>query len=234
MRPVIDLRHVSKRYGPRVAVDSVTMAVKGGEILAVIGPNGAGKTTLLRLMAGLLRPTTGTILRTPGGRSPGPSGPSGRREPREHGPVRYFGGEQTLPPRVPARRWHALWDGAAASATTTLPFGTLSRGTRQRIGLEAALAARDFSVLLLDDPWQALDAAAARWLTDRLVSHRGGTAAIVVSSRHVHELAAICDRCEFLVEGRVAGQGAACAHEASLDERAACVRHGFDLASRRV
>jgi ABC-type multidrug transport system ATPase subunit len=231
MTPVIDLRHVSKRYGPRVAVDSVTMAVKGGEILALIGPNGAGKTTLLRLMAGLLRPTTGTILRTPGGRC---VGPSGRWEPREHRPVRYFGGEQTLPPRVPARTWHALWDRAAAPATTTQPFGTLSRGTRQLIGLEAALAAREFSVLLLDDPWQALDAEGARWLTDRLVSHRGGAAAIVVSSRHVHDLAAICDRREFLVEGRVAGQGVACAHEASLDERAACLCHGFDLASRRV
>jgi ABC-type multidrug transport system ATPase subunit len=204
MSPAIDLRHVSKRYGRRVAVDEVTMTVEEGEILALIGPNGAGKTTLLRLMAGLLRPTAGTILRSsdtgPGGlRAPG--GPW----PCRHSPVRYFGGEHTLPPHVPARRWHALFDAAAASSTTTQPFGTLSRGTRQRIGLEAALASRDFSVLLLDDPWHGLDADSARWLSDRLAGHRRRPAAIVVSSHRTRDVAGICDRCEFLVEGRMAG-----------------------------
>jgi ABC-2 type transport system ATP-binding protein len=118
-----------------------------------------------------------------------------------------------LPPHVPARRWHALWDGAAASATTTQPFGILSRGTRQRVGLEAALASRDFNVLLLDDPWQGLDADSARWLSDRLVSHRRRHAAIVVSSHRIRDVAGICDRCEFLVEGRIAGEGVACAAE---------------------
>jgi ABC-type multidrug transport system ATPase subunit len=203
MSPAIDLRHVSKRYGRRVAVDEVTMTVEEGEILALIGPNGAGKTTLLRLMAGLLRPTTGTILRSSG------AGPGGLRAPCgagpcRHSPVRYFGGEHTLPSHVPARRWHALWDGAAASATTMQPFGILSRGTRQRIGLEAALASRDFNVLLLDDPWQGLDPGSARWLADRLVGHRRH-AAIVVSSHRIRDVAGICDRCAFLVEGRMAG-----------------------------
>jgi ABC-2 type transport system ATP-binding protein len=193
MSPAIDLRHVSKRYGRRVAVDDLTMTVDRGEILALIGPNGAGKTTLLRLMAGLLRPTTGTILRTSDDGSGGPC---------RHCPVRYFGGEHTLPPHVPARRWHALWDAAAASATTTQPFGILSRGTRQRIGLEAALAG-DCNVVLLDDPWQGLDPDAARWLSDRLVSHRRRHAAVVVACHRIHDLAAICDRCEFLMEGRM-------------------------------
>lgn len=190
------------------------MTVEEGEILALIGPNGAGKTTLLRLMAGLLRPTTGTILRSsdagPGGLR-APCGPG----PCRYSPLRYFGGEHTLPPHVQARRWHALWDGAAASATTTQPFGTLSRGTRQRIGLEAALASRNFNVLLLDDPWQGLDPDSARWLSDRLVSHRRRDTVIVVSSHRIRDVAGICDRCEFLVEGRMAGEGVACAAEAS-------------------
>jgi ABC-2 type transport system ATP-binding protein len=224
MSPVIDLRQVSKRYGRHVAVDSVSLTIDGGEILALIGPNGAGKTTLLRMMAGLLRPTTGAIVF--------PSHAGSSRPCRQY-PVRYFGGERTLPSHVPARRWHALWDGAAASATTERQFGILSRGTRQRIALETALASRDSSVLLLDDPWQGLDPDAAGWLSDRLVSDRRRNAGIVVSSRSVHDLAAICDRCEFLVEGRMAGEGAASAPEVSLDERTASLLHGFDRAGRR-
>jgi ABC-2 type transport system ATP-binding protein len=215
MSPVIDLRQVSKRYGRHVAVDNVSLTVDGGEILALIGPNGAGKTTLLRMMAGLLRPTTGTI------GFPSHAGSGGPCRPCRQYPVRYFGGERTLPSHVPARRWHALWDGAAASATTARRFGILSRGTRQRIALETALASQDSSVLLLDDPWQGLDPVAAGWLSDRLVSDRRRNAGIVVSSRSVHDLAAICDRCEFLVEGRMAGEGATSAPEVSLDERTA-------------
>jgi ABC-2 type transport system ATP-binding protein len=162
-------------------------------------------------MAGLLRPTAGQVVWL---------GP--------HGTLRYFGGEHTLPPAVSARRWHALWDPRGAAATTARPFSVLSRGTRQRIGLAAILASDDARLLLLDEPWEGLDPDASRWLSEALLEHRARQAGIVVSSHRIHDLAAVCDRCEFLVNGRLAEEGIACASDASSAERTAQLFDHFD------
>jgi ABC-2 type transport system ATP-binding protein len=217
MKTMAEMVHVSKRYRRRLAVDDVTISIRGGEILGLIGPNGAGKTTLLRVLAGLIRPTKGTIVRATS---------------HVAGSLRYFGGEHTLPPQVRARQWQMLFD-PGCSATTSRRFGVLSRGTRQRIGLEATLAGDDALVLLLDEPWEGLDPDAARWLSETLLVHRARGAAIVVSSHRIHDLAEVCDRCEFLVDGRLTQEGAACAADASLTMRTASLFDKFDRARGR-
>ena len=60
MPPVIVADQLSKRYGSRLAVDSVSFAVASGEVLGLLGPNGSGKTTILRMLTGSLRPSSGT------------------------------------------------------------------------------------------------------------------------------------------------------------------------------
>src|SRR5690348_15707402 len=57
----LEVRHLHKRYGPRVAVDDVSFTVEEGEIFGIIGPNGAGKTTTVESIAGLRRPDSGSI-----------------------------------------------------------------------------------------------------------------------------------------------------------------------------
>ena len=68
---VVQTEGLTKRYGDRLAVDSVSMTVRRGEVYGFLGPNGAGKTTTLRMMLGLIRPTAGTasVLGLPAGRS---------------------------------------------------------------------------------------------------------------------------------------------------------------------
>ncbi len=217
----VEARLVSKRYGRgregRAALTDVSVRVQYREIVGLIGPNGAGKTTLLRILAGLALPTTGHILR--------PSWP-------KPGSVKYFGGEHTMPADISARRWHRLFDPESATAVPDCGVSILSRGTRQRVGLAAVLSSDDGLLLLLDEPWEGLDPDASRWLSDELLrrSERGWS--LVVSSHRIHDLAAICHRCEFLCSGRLAST--AFEFEPSLDsaERAVRLFRAYDEAQR--
>ena len=59
---MIEIIHLTKRYGQYTAIDSLELTVKKGELFGFLGPNGAGKTTTIRIMAGLLKPTAGTVI----------------------------------------------------------------------------------------------------------------------------------------------------------------------------
>lgn len=170
---------VTAAYGGRVIWHDVSFGVEAGQILGLIGPNGAGKTTLLRVAAGLIRPERGQIH-------------------RQGVPV-YFGGEATMPGQCRADRWSALF-GAAADARRVR---RLSRGTRQMVGLRAWLAAENWQVGLLDEPWEGLDPAGARWLRDAMIAHRQRGAGIIVSSHRLHDVAEVCDGYAFLAHGEL-------------------------------
>jgi ABC-type multidrug transport system ATPase subunit len=214
-----EIRGVTKWYGRHTAVCDVSLAVDAGEIVGLIGPNGAGKTTLLRLFAGLIRPTRGAV-----------------HIPTADRPaiVRYFAGEHSLPPDVTSNRWLALWsapaivNGAGRKITGTL--GTLSRGTRQRVGLEAMLADPDVTLLLLDEPWEGLDPDASRWLSEQLLKRRAAGAGVIVSSHRIHDLADVCDRCVFLVDGRLSAESLAVAAWDGVGDRSARLFTAFDRA----
>ena len=198
---------VTKRYGRHHALSDITLTAGAGEILAVIGPNGAGKTTLLRLFARLIRPTGGSV-ETPG-------------------VIRYFGGEHTLPSGVRATKWLTLWSAAALSVGRKT-LGMLSRGTRQRVGLEAMLADPSAELLLLDEPWEGLDPDASRWLSNELRARRSAGAGIIVSSHRIHDLADVCDRCVFLVAGRLQSHSITSDDLARSPDRSALVFAAFD------
>jgi ABC-2 type transport system ATP-binding protein len=182
---------VSKRYGSHWALRDVTLTVASGEIVGLVGPNGAGKTTLLRIAARLVTEQSGAV-----------DVPSS-----EDGNVRYFAGERTLSPDVRVRRWRRLWTLDPDASAGRKRIGTLSRGMRQRLGLETVLAQpKSASLVLLDEPWEGLDPDAASWLSGELTAMRTAGVATIVSSHRIHDLAAICDRCLFMNLGRVVRQ----------------------------
>lgn len=212
-----ELTGVSKSYGRHPAVAGVTLTVGSAEILGLIGPNGAGKTTLLRLLAGLIRPTGGTVQISSVDRP---------------AIVRYFAGEHTLPPTVPTGRWLTLWGAASSNGASRRRLATLSRGTRQRAGLEAMLADPDVTLLLLDEPWEGLDPDASRWLSEELLKRRAGGAGVIVSSHRIHDLADVCDRCVFLVQGRLSSESLTTADFNGIADRSALLFAAFDRAKR--
>lgn len=172
---------VSVRYGRANIFSDVNLTVRGGEVTGLIGPNGAGKTTLLRVAAGLIRPRRGRVIR--------------------HGAVLYFGGESTLPAGCAADRWSALVSSGIALPGVPRQIRKLSRGMRQLVGLRAWLARDDWSIGLLDEPWEGLDPDGARWLGQQLHRHQARGAAIVVSSHRLHDVAEVCTSFAFLASG---------------------------------
>jgi ABC-2 type transport system ATP-binding protein len=146
---------------------------------------------LLRILVGLLSPAHGEIRLD--GLPP--------RQALTREPVGYFGGESTLPASVQAARWGTLASGDAVT-TECRRLRTLSRGTRQLLGLRTVFGRQHLRLLVLDEPWEGLDPDAARWLSTAIETKRDRGAVIVVSSHRLYDLAGLCDAYLFLAHRR--------------------------------
>jgi ABC-2 type transport system ATP-binding protein len=187
---VVHVRDLAARYGVREVFRDVSFDLQAGRALGVLGPSGAGKTTLLRMLVGLIRPAAGEVCIE--------SMPPAVAV--THVPVGYFAGEATLPGAVRASRWGSLGTGAVITAERRR-IRTLSRGTRQLLGLRTVLGRHSLRVLVLDEAWEGLDPDAARWLSTMVETKRDRGAAVILSSHRLHDLAGVCDAYLFLVDG---------------------------------
>ena len=185
------VRELAARYGRHDVFRGVSFELRSGQALGVVGPNGAGKTTLLRILVGLLSPAHGEIRLD--GLPP--------RQALTREPVGYFGGESTLPASVQAARWGTLASGDPVT-TECRRLRTLSRGTRQLLGLRTVFGRQHLRLLVLDEPWEGLDPDAARWLSTAIETKRDRGAVIVVSSHRLYDLAGLCDAYLFLAHRR--------------------------------
>jgi heme exporter protein A len=180
----IELEGLTRRYGERVALAGVTLALPAGATLVVFGPNGAGKSTLLRILATLLRPHAGTARVL------------GRALPDEgwavRGRVGLLGHEPLLYRDLTARenlRFHARLHGVGADRVEELldavglalraddKVHTFSRGMVQRLAVARAVL-HDPPVLLLDEPRASLDPAGAELVEPLIGAGRGRTRVI--------------------------------------------------------
>jgi ABC-type multidrug transport system ATPase subunit len=198
MNALLTADRVSMAYGRAEALSDVTLSVIRGEAVALIGPNGAGKTTLLRLLVGILRPSRGEI------RIAGDLVPAALTHTR----VAYFGGEMTMPPGVTVAAWRSLFQEPSSHDHDRRLLGTLSRGTRQMVGLRTVFSLPALQLIALDEPWEGLDPDAARWLGEAVRARRGNGAALILSSHRLHDLAGLCDRYLFLNAGRLLSMSA--------------------------
>jgi ABC-2 type transport system ATP-binding protein len=205
---VIEIRGLTKRFGPVLAVDQLGFAVHAGTVTGFLGPNGAGKTTTLRMLLGLVQPTQGSA--TINGRSyqelPDPSRHVGAaleaaevhpgRTARNHLRVRALAG------RVGSRRVDAVLELVGLAEAADQQVGGLSLGMRQRLGLAAALLG-DPQVLILDEPANGLDPEGVRWLRAFLrdLGRQGRT--VLVSSHLLAEVAQTADRVVVIDHGRL-------------------------------
>src|SRR5438477_11225713 len=203
---IVETHSLTKRYGSGVlAVDSVDMSVRRGEVYGFLGPNGAGKTTTLRMLLGLIRPTAGTA--TVAGHAPGDPAGLGRIGSLIESPgfYPYLSGRENL--RVVAdlasvnqKRVDEVLDIVELSSRAGRKFGTYSTGMKQRLGVVAALL-KDRDLLILDAPTNGLDPQGLAEMR-KLIKDIGQGDRTVLPSRHLlGEVEAICDRVGVISDG---------------------------------
>ena len=197
---MISASGLSKSFGGRCAVEDVDLAVAPGEVVGFLGPNGAGKTTTMRLLLGLLRPTAGTA---------GIDGGAGYLPEvfTAYDPLSVRSNLAFLArmKRVDAADVERALAAVDLTELAARPFGRLSKGQRQRVGLAQAVLGSP-PAYVLDEPTQGLDpkqVVDARRLIRRLADDG---AAVLLSTHLLAEVAAVCDRAVVVVEGRVVGE----------------------------
>jgi ABC-type multidrug transport system ATPase subunit len=195
---VVKTNELTKRYGDRLAADSVSLTVRRGEVYGFLGPNGAGKTTTLRMILGLIRPTSGAAVVL--GHRAGTAEVNARVGALVEGPGFYpfLSGRDNL--RVLAR-YRALPESAADEALERVDlagrgvdrFKSYSLGMKQRLGVAAALMG-DPDLIVLDEPTNGLDPAGMVDMRRLIVELARGGQTVLLSSHLLDEVQEICDR----------------------------------------
>jgi ABC-2 type transport system ATP-binding protein len=200
---VLTASHLTRRFGDRLALDDLSIELRGGEIFALLGPNGAGKTTTLRLLAGLIAPTSGSVLvdgaaMTPAAASrlraqigllteaPGLWDSLTVRENLEIYARLY----QLASPRQAADDSLALFD--ITDRANDRP-SELSKGLRQRVALARSLLHKP-RIVLLDEPTAGLDPESAREVRELVLGLRQQGRTVLLCTHNLDEVERVADR----------------------------------------
>lgn len=215
--PVLHLDKVRKEYGGFTAVHGLDLEVPRGEIFGFLGPNGAGKTTTIRMVAGVLKPTSGRVLidGVDLGAEPG----------RAKAKVGYIPDRPFLYEKLSGveflRFVAALWGREGSEIERRIDrflelfllepwkhelIESYSHGMRQKLLISSAFL-HDPALIVVDEPMVGLDPRAARLLKDLLRTYVKGGGTIFLSTHTLEVAQALCDRIAILREGQVIALG---------------------------
>ena len=209
---LIEANALTRRFGPNLAVEDLSLRLAQGEILGLLGPNGAGKSTTMKMLTGNLAPTEGTVRI---------KGQSLREAPvlakrqlgylPEQPPVypeltvdeylRYCAGLHGVPGKQRADAVQAAKRDCGLSEVGHRLVGNLSKGYQQRVGLAQAIIHRP-PVVILDEPTVGLDPIQIREIRS-LIRELGQQTSVILSSHILPEIQAVCSRVMIVNRGRV-------------------------------
>ena len=214
---MIEVQHLTKRYGQHVALDAVSCSVGRGEVVGFLGPNGAGKSTTMRILTTFMAATSGTV--RVGGNCVFENPMRVRKR------LGYMPENNPLPPDLRVgdylrfrARLKSLANGEGAKRVDVVIgqcgiadvagrfIGQLSRGYRQRVGMADALLAKP-ELIVLDEPTAGLDPNQVRSVR-KLIRGLAGDHTVLISSHILSEIEMTCDRVVILHEGRLLASGA--------------------------
>jgi ABC-2 type transport system ATP-binding protein len=214
---MIELDHVSKRYGNKIAVNDLTLTVGRGELFAFLGPNGAGKTTTIKLMCGLLFPSAGHV--RIGGFDLHANGNEARRlisyvpdQPflyekltgREV--LQFIAAMYAMPRGDAVRRMDRMIDLFGLGDFIDDLTQNYSHGMRQRTVFASALL-HEPQVLIVDEPTVGLDPRSVRLLKDLLREEAGRGATVFLSTHSLDIAQELADRIGVVAQGRLISCG---------------------------
>ncbi|HPD18361.1 MAG: ABC transporter ATP-binding protein [Candidatus Goldbacteria bacterium] len=213
---MIELKNVTKRFGNRIAVDSISFEVQKGEIVGFLGPNGAGKTTTMRIITGFFPPSEGEVK---------VAGIDVLEEPikvkekigymPENVPLykeldvlsylRFIAEVKGVPKgRIDSCVVKAMEEAGITDVKNRI-IGKLSKGFRQRVGLAQAII-NDPEVLILDEPTVGLDPKQIIEIRN-LIKAMKGERTIILSTHILPEVSMTCDKVIVINEGKIVAQG---------------------------
>ena len=207
---VASLRAVTKRYGPTLALDNLSLDLHPGEVLALLGPNGAGKTTAIRLLLGLTSPTEGAVNIL--GRDPR------EREARMRMGVMLQVGRvpETLKVREHLDLFRSYYPAplsfseivriAHLEGIEDRPFGKLSGGQKQRVLFALAICGNP-DLIFLDEPTVGMDIETRRSLWDQVHNLAAAGKTILLTTHYLEEADALASRIVVIDKGRIVSQG---------------------------
>jgi ABC-2 type transport system ATP-binding protein len=227
---VVAVEAVTKKYGPVVAADEVSLQITAGEVYALVGANGAGKSTLIRMIVGLTAPDAGRVLVC------GEDGVRRGAAAKRH--LGYLPEELFLYERLTGREYLQLVAGLkgtdAGGVSEEIEFfelkvvegkwvGSYSLGMRKKLGLAAAFTG-DPRVLILDEPLNGLDVEMMRKLRLRIERERERGRAFLVSSHVMDFVERTSVRVGIMRAGRLVAEGT----PAELRERVSMPQAPFE------
>jgi len=212
MEHAIEVAHLTRRFGPFVAVDDVSFHVDKGEIFGYLGANGAGKSTTIRMLCGLLAPSSGSAAVAGRDIAADPEGVKASigymsqkfslyldLSVRDN--LRFFGGAYGLSGKALAARSEEILRLTDLSEHRDATTGALPGGIRQRLALGCAIL-HEPEIVFLDEPTAGVDPVARRafWRLIRELSRQGTT--VFVTTHYLDE-AEYCARIGLMVDGRL-------------------------------
>lgn len=214
---LIETKGLTKIFGSFTAVADVDLSVASGEVLVLLGPNGAGKTTTTRMLASILRPTSGSAriagydalrqavdVRRHIGLLTEHHGLYTRMRAGEY--LAFFARIYGLPAAQADLRVQTLLRQVGMQDVSDRRLGEFSKGMRQKLALVRALL-HDPPVLLLDEPTSAMDPASARLVRESIGRLRSSNRAVVVTTHNLAEAELLADRIAIICRGRIAALG---------------------------
>jgi ABC-2 type transport system ATP-binding protein len=209
---LLECSDLTRRYGSLTALESVSVSVAPGEIVAVLGPNGAGKSTLMRVCAGLIAPTSGrasvcgvdvtadpTFVRSQVGLVLGDAGFYDAMSVRAY--LVFFAKCYGMSTEEAGTRASSLLAKVGLSDRAESRIAGLSHGMRQKVALARALL-HDPPVLMLDEPTNGLDPEAAARFRDDIYELRAASRGVLLCTHLLHEADELADRVVVLQRGR--------------------------------
>ncbi|MBB6091448.1 ABC-2 type transport system ATP-binding protein [Povalibacter uvarum] len=209
---MIEINHLTKRYGVLKAVDDLTFSVAAGEVLGFLGPNGAGKSTTMKMITGFLAPTSGSIrvcghdvesaplaAKTCMGYLP--EGAPAYAEMTVRAFLDFIANVRGLAGDRRKSRLDDVISRLALGSVLEQPIETLSKGFKRRVGLAQALL-HDPPVLILDEPTDGLDPNQKHEVRT-LISAMSKDKIIVISTHILEEVDALCNRAIIISNGRI-------------------------------
>jgi len=222
--PAVGCYGLTKRYPGTPALCGIDLELPRGKIIGLLGPNGSGKTTLVKILAGLLQPTSGTVLVD--GLAPG----ADTKSFVSYLPERtYFNPGMRVSECVKLfEDFYEDFDRERALGmlyVLGVPFAaklkTLSKGTREKVQLVLVMARRA-KLYLLDEPIGGVDPAAREYILNTVIANRAPDATVLLSTHLIRDVEEILDGFVFLGGGQVIVSGdayeARARHGKSLDE----------------